>query len=224
MNKNEERICQHCGTTNYGVIHHCLKCGAELPGFSNRAETLVDFGEQITPTPHFDPAPPTPPDYLEVISELDRGYTYNLTDGISFGRSGSCDIVIESPKASRHHAKIVHTKDQRWMLIDMESTNGTLLNDEKISEPTEVVDGDQIQVGNFSFRAVINKPIVSQKPPIAPPLESKEIESEPLDSPPQRKGCRSKKGLIIAAGALILICICSILYFGWDLLSQITIQ
>ena len=117
MSNNSERICQHCGTTNYGVIHHCLKCGAELPAFSNQAETLVEFGEQKTPAPHFDPRPPRPPDYLEVISELDRGYTYNLTDGISFGRSGSCDIVIESPKVSRHHAKIVHTKGQGWRLI-----------------------------------------------------------------------------------------------------------
>ncbi|MCS7264692.1 MAG: FHA domain-containing protein [Armatimonadetes bacterium] len=50
---------------------------------------------------------------------------------ITFGRSRNCDVRFESPKVSRQHARAVLV-DRVWYLQDLESTNGTFVNDEKI--------------------------------------------------------------------------------------------
>lgn len=220
MTNSDERICKYCGTTNYGVIHHCLKCGGELPDFFNQADTLVEFGDIKTPAPGLIPRPAPTPDYLEVTSELDRGFTYELEDGVCFGRSGSCDIVIDSPKVSRNHAKIVQSQNYRWMLIDLESTNGTMLNDMRISGPVNINHGDKIQVGNFEFKVVINSMPPLPNPPdtLQLPWEEENISfSEPL---PEKKTKGRKFWLLLASAGFMLICACALFYLGSDYISR----
>jgi hypothetical protein len=219
MESNQERTCASCGTTNYGVIHHCLKCGANLPEFSSQAETLVEFNGQGSTPPAAEAEKSAPSASLEVISELDHGYTYELTNGITFGRSKNCDIVIESPKVSRQHAQIIQNKYLQWMLVDIDSTNGTFCNDKKISKPTVVYNGDEIQVGNFRFRVIIDKPYHKVTPPSSPSQPSTEVEIQPIKPQPHRKGCLNKTALIILAGFVILVLICGVLYFGRDLIA-----
>ncbi len=71
----------------------------------------------------------------------------------TIGRAVECDIVITSKRVSREHARL--TRDgRRVMLEDLNSTNGTFLNDERILEPMELRDGDVVSIGDvkFSFR------------------------------------------------------------------------
>jgi pSer/pThr/pTyr-binding forkhead associated (FHA) protein len=57
------------------------------------------------------------------------------------------DIVITSRRVSREHAH-VQREGRRVVLVDLGSTNGTFLNDERLLAPTELRDGDRISVGN----------------------------------------------------------------------------
>jgi DNA-binding response OmpR family regulator len=66
------------------------------------------------------------------------------------GRAVDCDIVITSKRVSREHTQI---RRDGWRIYveDLGSTNGTYLNNERIMEPMQLRDGDQIQVGDVIF-------------------------------------------------------------------------
>ena len=72
---------------------------------------------------------------------------------VSFGRLDECTITLADPNASRRHAEI---RPQRtaFMIKDLASTNGTLVNGVPITEH-QLADGDRIQIGNtlFTFNA-----------------------------------------------------------------------
>jgi len=64
------------------------------------------------------------------------------------GRNESCDLCLADPKASRNHAIVQNTGTGGYLLIDIASKNGCYVNNKRISSPSELKDGDQIQVGN----------------------------------------------------------------------------
>ena len=63
----------------------------------------------------------------------------------TIGRWDDNDVVIEDRWVSRYHAEIHHEKDQ-YTIHDLGSKNGTLINGKRISAPTVLADGDEIQV------------------------------------------------------------------------------
>lgn len=65
---------------------------------------------------------------------------------ITIGRDPKCDCYINSKTVSTHHALLSFDQNQ-WWLQDLESTNGTLLNQELISSQTVIAPGDKIQCG-----------------------------------------------------------------------------
>lgn len=66
-------------------------------------------------------------------------------DVISIGRARDNDIVIENLSVSRNHSRI-RLMSGKYVLTDLNSANGTLVNSVRVTK-TEVVDGDEIQVG-----------------------------------------------------------------------------
>lgn len=64
------------------------------------------------------------------------------------------DIALQDRAISRPHAQ-VERQDDRFVLTDLESANGTQLNGEMIAEPTALQDGDVIVLGETTllFRA-----------------------------------------------------------------------
>jgi pSer/pThr/pTyr-binding forkhead associated (FHA) protein len=65
----------------------------------------------------------------------------------SIGRAVENDIVITSRRVSREHAR-VQREGRRMILVDLGSTNGTFLNDERVLAPAELRDGDRVSIGN----------------------------------------------------------------------------
>lgn len=66
------------------------------------------------------------------------------------GRAMESDIVILSNRASREHAQI-RREGRKVFLEDLESTNGTFLNQERMTSSIPLRDGDQILVGDVTF-------------------------------------------------------------------------
>jgi hypothetical protein len=64
------------------------------------------------------------------------------------GSAPNCDLRLADPKASPQHARIEHTPDG-YVLIDMNSLNGTYLNGERIASPVTLRPGDQIRMGDI---------------------------------------------------------------------------
>jgi DNA-binding winged helix-turn-helix (wHTH) protein len=70
------------------------------------------------------------------------------------GRSERAAVSIPSRKASRRHARIV-VDEQRAVLEDLASKNGTFLHGELVAAPTPLADGDEISIGEIviTFRS-----------------------------------------------------------------------
>jgi pSer/pThr/pTyr-binding forkhead associated (FHA) protein len=88
--------------------------------------------------------------YLIVSSGPDLGQQYPLWgETITIGRASreaTWEIRLTDRSVSRPHARLEHRKDG-FYLVDLESANGTLLNDVQVQAPAVLKDGDVISVG-----------------------------------------------------------------------------
>jgi SARP family transcriptional regulator, regulator of embCAB operon len=66
------------------------------------------------------------------------------------GRLSDNDIVLDTPKVSRHHAVIVDTGTS-WVINDLRSSNGVQVQHERIRSATPLQDGDHIRIGEHEF-------------------------------------------------------------------------
>jgi len=79
----------------------------------------------------------------------ESGIAYDLEQGATLGR-GDVEIRLEDPFASSRHARI--SREGPVLVIeDLGSTNGTYLNDEQLSGPQPLHDGDRIRIGDSEF-------------------------------------------------------------------------
>lgn len=64
----------------------------------------------------------------------------------AIGRAEDNSLCLDDPYISAHHALILW-REGRWWLEDLNSHNGTLLNDERVTDPTPLASGDDILIG-----------------------------------------------------------------------------
>ena len=80
------------------------------------------------------------------------GSRYPLTDKtIAVGRGEDCAIQIHDHSVSRRHARIEHCPDG-FYVHDLQSTNGTFVNDRSDRGKPCSRDGDYLRVGNCIYR------------------------------------------------------------------------
>jgi hypothetical protein len=123
---------------------------------------VKDLRRTVSPAPDatgFHPAPAfaaaAPGGEAWLVSErgggLEQGARFDLIGGLSIGRSREADVQIDDRYASSVHARIF-SRDGRTYVEDMNSTNGTLLNDAALKGEAELLDGDIIRIGDTEFR------------------------------------------------------------------------
>ena len=80
------------------------------------------------------------------------GVRYVLGDKpLILGRGEECDIRIQDHSVSRRHARI-EPQTEGFVVLDLQSTNGTFVNDTLATEGTTLHDGDYLRVGNCIYR------------------------------------------------------------------------
>jgi len=82
------------------------------------------------------------PDLGEVSLDPNRSYVT--------GRQSSCDLPVSDANISRQHAEFFWD-GEGWSVRDLGSTNGTKVNEHKISGSVELHDGDHITLGISSI-------------------------------------------------------------------------
>ena len=103
--------------------------------------------------PAFADAPRGPDGWLiaERGGGLESDRRFDLIGGLSIGRSKDADVRIDDRYASSIHAR-VFSREGRFFVEDMNSTNGTLLNGATLHGEAEAIDGDSVQIGDTVFR------------------------------------------------------------------------
>ena len=82
---------------------------------------------------------------------LSDGRRIGLTEQVlGIGRLPDNEVVVADPKASRRHAE-VRPAGNGFLLVDLQSTNGTRVNGTNVSEHM-LADGDVIAIGATEFR------------------------------------------------------------------------
>lgn len=93
--------------------------------------------------------------YLKLINRKDslpfkvREY-YPLVGQITLGRGNDNQIVLKDPYISKKHLRIVEDEG-KFYLEDLNSSNGTYVNGDRILDVVELKNGDRIKVGQVEF-------------------------------------------------------------------------
>lgn len=89
--------------------------------------------------------------HLVITSGVADGTSINLDDEfITIGRSSDSTLVIVDDYTSTYHARLSRSGEQ-WILTDLDSTNGTRVDGERISKPTPVPPYTPVTIGTTTF-------------------------------------------------------------------------
>jgi hypothetical protein len=88
---------------------------------------------------------------LVITKGAKAGLEMPLGDGpLTIGRSQESNLVIRDDYTSTHHARLM-LWNGRWVVQDLDSTNGTFLAGERVTVPTPVPTGTTVTIGQTSF-------------------------------------------------------------------------
>jgi FHA domain len=78
------------------------------------------------------------------------GMIYDLDGDIVLGRGDQAEIRLDDPFASARHAR-VYEQGNIVVIEDLDSTNGTYLNEELLQTPRPLHPGDRVRIGDSEF-------------------------------------------------------------------------
>jgi len=132
------------------LVHHGTIDQVQEHATEGPSKTLAVEGRQKKTGPFI------PKGDFWVIPVRRKGRESTLTGFISVGRNEGNDVVVPDQSISLFHALFRKTHDDRILLRDAGSTNGTYINDKKVpvqlqGEPVEVESGAQVRFGSVKF-------------------------------------------------------------------------
>src|SRR3712207_6124773 len=84
--------------------------------------------------------------WLLIRSGQQTGRVIEITgERFVIGRDDDCDLQVLDEKISRKHASFVTHADGRVILQDLGSTNGTFIDEQRVTQPTEVRGDEQVR-------------------------------------------------------------------------------
>lgn len=84
---------------------------------------------------------------LEVIEGPDAGKQIAVDRPLVIGRSAASDLVLEDGEVSDQHARITPSPDGSATVEDLESANGTFVNQNELEGPARLDPGDELLIG-----------------------------------------------------------------------------
>ncbi len=89
---------------------------------------------------------------LKTAPEADPPFTFRLLPGSikTLGRATLADFTLEAALVSRLHCRLTAGTEE-IEIVDLESTNGTFLNGQRVDKRTSARAGDRIGVGRVEL-------------------------------------------------------------------------
>ncbi len=76
----------------------------------------------------------------------------NPGDQSMVGTEEQCELHLNNIENNKKHAVINYTKGKKLNIIDVGSTNGTFVNQERIDPMSQLIDGDYIEIGDITLQ------------------------------------------------------------------------
>ncbi|HAM65699.1 MAG TPA: FHA domain-containing protein [Acinetobacter nosocomialis] len=111
---------------------------------------------------------------LQAITGEFTGQEISIDRDMLVGRHQDADLLLQAAEISRRHAALL-LKDQLLWVQDLNSSNGTFVNDIRIEQEKQLHDGDIVQFASFKFSVLA----LAQENNDLP-----EIEAEPVQAAP----------------------------------------
>ena len=96
------------------------------------------------------------------------------------GRNGDCHLRAANPYVSHHHCELL-AEDDKMIVRDCKSTNGTFINAQRVEDQVELHEGDSLKIGSLSF-VVCHEDAQTDKPqapePVPPKPSSRAVDEE----------------------------------------------
>lgn len=95
---------------------------------------------------------------LEVVdpgnnNNLRRGSVIPINREITIGRRDDNSVILREGYVSGHHARI-YLRNTDYIMEDLNSTNGTILNNKKVEKKVCIKVGDEIKIGSAGFKVI----------------------------------------------------------------------
>ncbi len=89
--------------------------------------------------------------WVVILNGTGKGQDFRLVTGKNvMGTAADCDIVLPDKYMSSRHAVLRH-EEGTFVLVDLDSTNGTFVNDSRVSKE-ELIDNDRIRLGRTELK------------------------------------------------------------------------
>lgn len=111
---------------------------------------------------------------LQAITGEITGQEITVDRDMLVGRHQDADLLLQAAEISRRHAALL-LKDQVLWVQDLNSSNGTFVNDIRIEQEKQLHDGDIVQFASFKFSVLA---------PAQKSTDLPEIEAEPVQTAP----------------------------------------
>lgn len=113
---------------------------------------------------------------LQAITGEITGQEISIDRDMLVGRHQDADVLLQAAEISRRHAALL-LKDQLLWVQDLNSSNGTFINDIRIEQEKQLHDGDIVQFASFKFSVLAPVQEIEDLP---------EIEAEPVNMAPSQ--------------------------------------
>lgn len=88
--------------------------------------------------------------FLLEVQAPDATFTYPLIKNSILGRAETADINVNDQAVSAKHCSF-RQRGNSWYVIDLNSLNGTYVNEQKLSQPVKIKENDRIKVGKTNI-------------------------------------------------------------------------
>jgi hypothetical protein len=158
---SKKKVCESCGQKLHPSWDQCPYCGAG----GKAPEPAAVAAPAPTPSPKMRTmaidaaAGGTTPigsavGWLVPLDGPQTGELFQLKGRCVVGKAPDCDVVLNDPSISGKHAEFIAGRTG-FRVNDLGSTNGTYVNDKKITN-ADLVDNDNVRLGrtNFKFKSM----------------------------------------------------------------------
>ncbi|EOR04370.1 FHA domain-containing protein [Acinetobacter tandoii] len=97
---------------------------------------------------------------IQAITGEFTGQEISVDRDMLVGRHQDADVLLQSAEVSRKHAALL-LKEQALWVQDLNSSNGTFVNDLKIVDESQLKDGDIVQFASFKFTVFAPAPLAN---------------------------------------------------------------